>query len=54
MPLIAEIQGGNRNLTLKKKIAGLVEESCNKNINNLQSLSGVKGVIGESYGMAKP
>lgn len=56
MKIIVEIQYGNRNyLTLgKKKKGALVEELCNRNMNNLQYFSGIKGVIGEYNRMAKP
>lgn len=37
-----------------KKKGALVEELCNRNINNLQYFSGIKGVIGEYNRMAKP
>lgn len=54
MPLIAEIWYGNLNSDIRKKFAGLVEKPCNRSMNNLQSLSGIKEVIGEYIGMARP
>lgn len=55
MKIIVEIQYGNLNcLTSGKKIRVLVEELCNRNMNNLQHFSGIKGVIGEYNRMAKP